>query len=113
MVLTRLSRYRPDGNAAPAFSPRLFSKVVYAEPLGNGVTTLREIGVSAMLPTSPARSTDIAVHCDGHQFEFQPRVGDGHPDMSGPSESARLTRTSQTRDRRSPSGDRSCPNGPA
>jgi hypothetical protein len=65
MVLTRLSRFQPDGNAAPAFSPRLFSKVVYAEPLANSVTTMRETGVSAMLTTSPARSTDAAVHGDG------------------------------------------------
>ena len=42
-------------------SPRLFSKAVYAEPLGNSVTTLRGTGVSAMLPTSLARSTDTAV----------------------------------------------------
>jgi hypothetical protein len=64
MVLTRLSRPRPDGNAAPAFSPGMFSKAVYAEPLGNSVTTLREIGVSALLPTSLAGSTDTAVHGD-------------------------------------------------
>ena len=64
-MLTRLSRFQPDGNAAPAFSPRLFSTAVYAGPLGNSVTTLREIGVSALLPTSLARSTDTAVHGDG------------------------------------------------
>ena len=43
----------------------MFSKAVYAEPLGNSVTTPREIGVSALLPTFLARSTDAAVHGDG------------------------------------------------
>ena len=43
----------------------MFSKAVYAELLGNSVTTMREIGVSAMLLTSLARSTGAAVHGDG------------------------------------------------
>jgi hypothetical protein len=43
----------------------MFSKAVYAEPLGSGGTTPREIGVSALLPTSLARSTDTAMHGDG------------------------------------------------
>ena len=52
MVLTRLSHPRPDGSAEPALSSGMFSKAVYAEPLGNDVTTMQEIGVSAMLSTS-------------------------------------------------------------
>jgi hypothetical protein len=38
----------------------MFSRAVYAEPLGNSVTTMQEIGVSAMLPTSLAHSIDTA-----------------------------------------------------
>jgi hypothetical protein len=38
----------------------MFSRAVYAEPFAKNVTTMQEIGVSAMLPTSLARSIDTA-----------------------------------------------------